>query len=274
MKTLAIRGDYERGKKVIKILEFFGGINKQNSSGSCTECIYYIRESDNEIVNTIYISSPENYYILSLNDFEKLYPFIPGDKVIVNSFKECGVDTIESIFRTVDGDIKYKTKNHKNTHFQTKDLTKAEYIEIKNCEQYLTINIPEGYELDSFINNEILLKKTETNSKYPTSFLDCFEILNLNDLEKPTAYGFMSIEFEALQQLIICRNAYWKIDDDWKPNFLDDELIKYCIVTWNDEVICDCCWQSNTILAFRTEEIRDAFYDNFKDKIEECKCLL
>lgn len=84
----------------------------------------------------------------------------------------------------------------------------------------------------------------------------------------------MSIEFEALQQLIICRNAYWKIDDDWKPNFLDDELVKYCIVTCNDEVISDCCWQANAILVFRTEEIRDVFYDNFKDKIEECKCLL
>ena len=275
MKTLAIRGDYNRGEKVIKILEAFGGKNKQNSSGTCTECIYYIRESDKEIINTIYISSPEKYYILSLDDFEKLYPFMPGDNVIVNSFKEYGVDTIEKIFRTNDGDIKYKTKNHKNTHyFQTKDLSKAENIEIKDSEPYITINIPEGYELIRNSNNEILLKKIEVKSKYPTTFNDCFDILDLNDLEKPTAYGFMSIEIEALQQLIICRNAYWKIDGDWEPNFLDEELVKYSIMTCEDEVTCDCCWNANAILVFRTEEIRDIFYKNFKDKIEECKCLL
>ena len=32
--------------------------------------------------------------------------------------------------------------------------------------------------------------------------------------------------------------------------------------------------ESNTILAFPTKEMRDAFYENFEDLIENCKELL
>lgn len=40
------------------------------------------------------------------------------------------------------------------------------------------------------------------------------------------------------------------------------------------EILKNCPTAFNKILIFPTEEIRDIFYENFQDKIEECKELL
>lgn len=37
---------------------------------------------------------------------------------------------------------------------------------------------------------------------------------------------------------------------------------------------CDGLYESNVILDFPTKEMRDTFYENFKELIEECKELL
>ena len=59
----------------------------------------------------------------------------------------------------------------------------------------------------------------------------------------------------------------------WAPDWLDDNL-KPCIGTASNEIIKCTSYSDNTILAFPTEEMRDAFYENFKELIEQCKELL
>ena len=51
---------------------------------------------------------------------------------------------------------------------------------------------------------------------------------------------------------------------------------KYIISVFEDAVINfeNETYNRNAILAFPTEEMRDAFYENFKDLIEQCKELL
>ena len=46
-----------------------------------------------------------------------LAPFKVGDKVIVKGYEGMGEDEIICVFKTYDGDIKYKTKNHLDTHY-------------------------------------------------------------------------------------------------------------------------------------------------------------
>ena len=81
-------------------------------------------------------------------------------------------------------------------------------------------------------------------------------------------------------RLILCRDAYWKIageemrlDKSWEPDWTND-LSKYYISFYNNKVDKGIINYSNKILAFPTEEIQDAFYENFKDLIENCKELL
>ena len=46
-------------------------------------------------------------------------------------------------------------------------------------------------------------------------------------------------------------------------------------LNWIGNTIGKGKWYTdNKILAFPTEEMRDAFYENFKDLIEQCKELL
>lgn len=74
-------------------------------------------------------------------------------------------------------------------------------------------------------------------------------------------------------ELLICRDAYWKLAGDWKPYWSIYDH-KFCIGTDNDKVIEECVTTGNRILAFPTKEMRDAFYENFNGLIEECKELL
>jgi hypothetical protein len=94
------------------------------------------------------------------------------------------------------------------------------------------------------------------------------------------AQGYEADLIIRFQELLIARNAYWKIigdemglDKPWEPDFKDDSD-KYFICYLKDEIwksnIKDC----NRFLVFPTEKIRDEFYENFKDLIKGCKNLI
>ena len=59
------------------------------------------------------------------------------------------------------------------------------------------------------------------------------------------------------------------LDKPWGPDFTQDSGSKYSMLFANCVSIT-----GSRILAFPTQEMRDAFYENFKDLIEQCKELL
>lgn len=82
------------------------------------------------------------------------------------------------------------------------------------------------------------------------------------------------------QLLFIFRDVYWKIageqmglDEPWEPDW-NDQRPKYTITVIGNQLIKHHSLSQNYILAFPTEEMRDAFFENFKDLIEQCKELL
>lgn len=74
----------------------------------------------------------------------------------------------------------------------------------------------------------------------------------------------------ALCQLIQLRDCY---NDGWKPDWTTKST-KYVIMQSKNTVRKYLAWVDNKILAFKTEEIRDQFFENFKDLIEVAKPLL
>jgi len=60
----------------------------------------------------------------------------------------------------------------------------------------------------------------------------------------------------------------------WKPDWENYDEYKYCLYITENSVNKGIFYNDNHILAFPTEEMRDAFYENFKDLIESCKELL
>ena len=88
-------------------------------------------------------------------------------------------------------------------------------------------------------------------------------------------------QLNGLFRLLMCRDAYWKIagkqlglDKPWKPEWTNTNSNKYCIYYVGDEIKKQPMLEVHHFLAFPTPEMRDAFYDNFKNLIEQCKELL
>ena len=83
--------------------------------------------------------------------------------------------------------------------------------------------------------------------------------------------------FRNFIKLMRCRNAYWKLADNWKPvwyfNNGEGEL-KYCIGQNGSALISYSTLTARCALMFPTEEMQNTFLENFKDLILECKELL
>ena len=117
--------------------------------------------------------------------------------------------------------------------------------------------------------------------QYPKTFDECLKILGYNIAHTiPMNHGHNGLLMMKLQRLLICRDAYWKIAGEqmglgksWEPNWSIYEH-KFCLGTNKDKVIEECVTTGNRILAFPTKEMRDTFYENFKELIEFCKELL
>ena len=119
--------------------------------------------------------------------------------------------------------------------------------------------------------------------QYPKTYEECYDILGLlkpSD-DDSNIFGYNTPLLSKFQKLLICRDAYWKIageqmglDKPWKPDWDNENEFKYSLYYFRNRIVYDYSLFSPTILAFPTEEMRDAFYENFKDLIESCKELL
>lgn len=122
--------------------------------------------------------------------------------------------------------------------------------------------------------------------EYPKTYEECwkvrFEVDGETILEEfHNVSGYYSESLGALQKLLCCRDAYWKIAGEemglgnpWKPDWCNEDKLKYCIECSYGTIDKTVEFVWNCILSFPTEEMRDVFYENFKDLIEQCKKLL
>lgn len=154
---------------------------------------------------------------------------------------------------------------------------------------------PDGYEFRDEKGNVIEAKKIvleKKKPKYPQSYEECCKALGIegdfylgyrNETRHTTRYeSSFQDKLCYLGKLLICRDAYWKIAGEkmglgkpWKPDWRDSTETKYVIKAYsNDQIMLVNMFSSITVLAFPTEEMRDAFYENFKKLIEDCKELL
>ena len=137
--------------------------------------------------------------------------------------------------------------------------------------------LPDGYifkdENGNIINAQKIVLEKKGN-RYPKTYEECSAING--------AEGRISLSIIGkFTRLINARNAYWRIAGQemglgkpWKPDWCDYENIKYIIGGYDGEIGYDQNHHIHKILAFPTVEMRDAFYENFKEEIEICKEFL
>lgn len=138
--------------------------------------------------------------------------------------------------------------------FSEEDLLKDSMP--KTCVECLRIYMKSNE--GEYINNESIVAPV-SSSKILHSL--CDRNILPNGMAKPML---------ALCQLLICREVY---RDGWKPDWTNEET-KYVIEYYGNKIIKEEYIGTSYILSFQSEEIRNEFYKNFKDLIEEAKELI
>lgn len=237
---------------------------------------------------------------LTLEEFWEKYPFKVGDKIkdcygklltirlmewyneletMVYTFEESDVVLAAKDIKVANDD---QTKSPKMksvlaellNHIKTTPKEELEK-EFKEIEEWSNI----GPTVEEFM---AFCESVNKKPKYPTSYKECCDVLGLNTMDND-ACGYKADLIIRFQELYIARDAYWKIAGEemglgkpWKPDYNEsDNGYIFCIVNRRNNIGQTCEWfKENYFLSFPTEEMRNAFYENFKDLIENCKELL
>lgn len=137
-----------------------------------------------------------------------------------------------------------------------------------NMENRMKITPPEGWEIDVEKSNlqtgEIIYKEKVKEKQLPETWEEY--LISHNHI---TDNMYIN-ELEALHNLLLLRDEY---NEDWKPDWSEDSL-KYGICFSNDKMKKSTHYEIQRVMVFKTEELRDKFYDNFKDLLKIAKELL
>lgn len=160
------------------------------------------------------------------------------------------------------------------------------FISDKNYQDKVELCLGDDYEIVIEDGRTFVQRK---KAKYPTTYEECCKTLVIqpDNIIITNCSGVYGTKYEnnlidklgALWELIICRDAYWKIageemelDKPWKQDY-DDRC--FIIANNNGNIhTYEYHGNNNVILAFPTAEMRDAFFENFTDLIEKCKHFL
>lgn len=295
MANLAIKGHSTRGKEVIELLEMLGGVNTFHRECNNKDLFYYIDKNKHIQITC----GSLGYTLFDLEEFEQKFPYKVGDKVKnarINDFigritNARWDNNEEQIIYAVE----WNDTINSTLHYFARGLNlyKEETIEEININKMgfngdkVRLILPDGYEFQAKGNEVFVIKK---KPKYPKTFEECCEIMQVarstiwfeyDDISSISNEGDAyekSIEntLLVLRKLIICRDAYWKMAGDWREKRRVEEMHYIIYSTLFGEVLREDIPRhiANCLLDFPTKEMRDMFYENFKELIETVKELL
>lgn len=293
MAHLAIQGHATRGNEVIELLKMLGGIDSGFFSGNEIDRFYYI-EVDKGICFIDSVVEHLDFQKMTLEQFLKRFPYKVGNRV-KNVYGAYGK---VYAMKWIDDEIQYRLDfgHHTSGWYGADELLhpnkeqKEETMETitiddfkANTKEWL-IDKLHGMLIGDAVKAVGNLYDELHKPQYPKTYEECCKALNLTKYPPalvPNKSMFISqykdfphyYEVQNLAELLICRDAYWKIAGDWKPDW-NNISDKHCIYVVSGEIWLKECQTRQCTLAFPTAEIRDAFYENFKDLIEQCKELL
>lgn len=284
MSCLAIKGHVTRGKEVIEILEMLGGRNVRNYACDLTDYAYSI---NGQGIIDWYIPHPNSpLVIFTLEKFLEKYPYKVGDKVSSKCLKNYKIEKME--WEDTNNRVIYKLQEmgwYSPYELQPyKEETMEEEGTLVKID--LTREMCVADEVEVILGDyEFVLKDGKTyfakkKPQYPKTYEECAQIL-LERASVRNDIGHKGDLLIALQRLLVCRDAYWKIAGEqmdlgkpWEPDWLNTEQDKFVLYTHNNVICLNRFVLGHNVLAFPTAEMRDAFLENFKELIESCKELL
>ena len=271
---------YKVGDKVrVKSLEWYNSYKSKEGNINCSDRVFFAADMS-EFCGSIVTIKDIDIDLGAYNVEENSYYWI--DDMIVGLAESNELNKVqdnEQTFKEVD-DVDYvKPVVFENIVFPNENY--ADKVELCLSDDY-EIVVEDGR---TFVQRK--------KPKYPTTYEECCEVLGIDvsrTIGHSEDYPFyrdvtcyennLLSSLAGLRKLLICRDAYWKIAGEqmglsksWEPDW-NESKPKYTIVVIENKLVKHYALTQNYILAFPTEEMRDAFYDNFKNLIENCKELL
>ena len=284
---LLIKGHKTRYKDVIDILKMLGG-KHCGYADYAAKAYYWGIDHYGNIIAKDYTPDKvtDDFVVFSVEEYFEKYPYGIGDRVIT---MDDDMVTIEKmVWDDSSGEVLYTVKYENGTKstyvsdFKTFVVEKSKLRGIAD-----KISIPDGYDRMEVITDDncefevvdgkvFVVKK---KSVYPNSLKLCADVLDTLPHTKNGVNGYCSNALWRLQQLLICRDAYWKIAGmemgssiTWIPKFDNCGTQHFCIyVDLNGEIERGGVYGGRHLLAFPTEAMMEIFYENFKELIILCK---
>ena len=147
----------------------------------------------------------------------------------------------------------------------------------KKMEKQITINIPEAKEIKQEVDKDgnITIKfvdKVITRSKSWEEYCKMMEGKKSYYIALPEFDNKEDAEaFTAYSKLIKLRKNWI---GEWKPNWANESQRKYVIFNYAGEVVRDISLSTAHCLSFPTLEMREEFFNCFKDYLEQAKDLI
>lgn len=294
MANLAIKGHPTRGNEIIEILRMLGGKNINHLEGDDETLFYIINSSYHNEIDCLDVISYD-YKVFTLERFFEKYPYKVGDKVLFNNkcffIRKMYWENNQVLYQLSDENYEEGNSSPDTLIFDVNVAKLQAYKEqeiMKEERIYREIDfnyepaadkvelILGDYEIKEEDGRTYLVKK---KPKYPKTYKECCDVLGISTMDND-AQGYKGDLIIRFQELLIARDAYWKIigeekglDKPWEPVWTKD-TDKFVIYTHDNAIRLNRFLLGHTVLAFPTKEIRDDFYENFKELIEQCKELL
>jgi hypothetical protein len=183
-------------------------------------------------------------------------------------------------YQQIDYEGIVKKSYEEETGKRAAEITMDTLYKAGTTHEYLKdrgFNLPEGYHFVDENGNVIDTKKillVKNSPYYPKTYEECCDVIGINpyeveiDIPRPYQQNMFN-----LFKLLICKDAYWKIageylelDKPWEPDWTNENQPKYGLYNELKYSIIN-----PSQFVFPTEEMRGAFYENFKDLIKLCK---
>ena len=284
---IAIKGHESRGKEVIQILESLGGKNNALFIGVMN--FWYYIDSDGHIRNDYeFVLTSAGFKTYTLEEFEKEFPFKPGDTVIDKDGDEGCIAHLCNINGCVYYSVKYNynqftvqlpkslklKKKEMNTRNITLTLDKAKEwykkggelkevaLQAYSKEELIKVELPKTWE--EFCDNYMI----DDSEAY---FDTCGEVYISDKTYRDSLYdknvcpSKKSAEAHlALIQLEQLRDCYRQGDI---PDFTK-AISKYCIAKINKRIDVIESSYTSYFLSFTKKEVAEEFLTNFKPLIK------
>ena len=232
--------------------------------------------------------------------FNELYEYrLLYNAALFNEFAKQGLYDVHKSRKHSDGEYPFDNPNWFIVMAELPTGQISNHYEMKNWDKFQIPEKPLANKWDGHTPKDVaerLISFTTPKKEYPKTYEECCKVLNVavcdldildNMLDTTEIIYRKNLDrlLNSFRKLLICRDAYWKIAGEemglgkpWEPDY-DSGVDKFGIFCYDgkvDKSSASTHWERhcNKILDFPTVEMRDAFYENFKKLIEECKELL